>query len=388
MSRSSCGAIGASTQAFVESGADALAIAEAATPAFQRWLLQDAASLEPGRILGGLVYGLTEGKTTVPAGLACVPAALLLQQPLSADVWLAGGPVTAGQTGSVRWRHDGSHLFGAVDLEEDGSGLEALSRRAYADLFACLAETGFAHLHRLWNYLPRINEDGGGLERYRQFNAGRQQAFLDAGQAAFEGSPAACALGLHRGGLVLRFLAAKVAPQPIENPRQTPAWRYPADYGPRAPTFSRAAVVRQPGGAKHLFVSGTASIVGHATVHEGDLLAQLDETLRNLDAVLAEANRLGGGGFALAESDAVVYVRHPADASLLRDRLAAAMGAESCFLRRAVFLHADICRRDLLLEIETHMSVPDRPAVQAASSIEAVGTSGTALTPTLDEPKR
>lgn len=331
-------------------------------PGFQRWPLSDAAAVEPGRVLGGLVYGLVDEPDALPEGFATVPAAVLLHRQVSADVWLAAGSVESGRAGCVRWRHDGQHLFGTIDLAEDSSGLEALARRAYADLFACLALMGFAHLHRLWNYLPRINDDGGGLERYRQFNAGRQQAFLDAGQPAFEGSPAACALGLHRGGLVLRFLAGKLPPQPIENPRQTPAWRYPADYGPRAPTFSRAAVVHQPGGTKQLFVSGTASIVGHATVHVDDLHAQLAETLRNLDAVMAEANRHGGGRFALADCDAVVYVRHPADATELHDRLAVAIGPDSHFVRRAVFLHADICRRDLLLEIETHMSIADRCA--------------------------
>ncbi len=366
--------------------ADAGAVMPAS--AFQRWPLSDAARVESGRILGGLVYGWMEDGAALPDGLAAVPAAVLLQQQVCADVWLASGPVEAGQTGSARWRHDGRHLFGAIDLPEDGSGLEALARRAYGDLFACLARTGFAHLHRLWNYLPRINEDGGGLERYRQFNAGRQQAFLDAGQAAFEGAPAACALGLHRGGLILRFLAAKVPPHPIENPRQTPAWRYPADYGPRAPTFSRAAVVRQPDGTKHLFVSGTASIVGHATVHVDDLQAQLEETLRNLDAVLAEANHHGGGGFTLGGSDAVVYVRHPEDAPGLRDQLAAAFGEQSPFLRRALFLHADICRRDLLLEIETHMSIADRPAAAVAPPPEAADTHRTASLPDLDDPTR
>ena len=357
--------------------------------AFQRWPLSDAAQLESGRLLGGLVYGWMEGGGALPDGLAAVPASLLLHQQVCADVWLASGPVEAGQTGRVRWRHDGQHLFGAVDLPEDGAGLEALSRRAYGDLFACLATTGFAHLYRLWNYLPRINEDGGGLERYRQFNSGRQQAFLEAGRAAFEGAPAACALGLHRGGLILRFLAARVPPQPIENPRQIPAWRYPADYGPRAPTFSRAAVVRQPDGVKQVFVSGTASIVGHATVHVDDLQGQLEETLRNLDAVLAEANHHGGGGgFTLAGSDAIVYVRHPDDAPILRDRLAAAFGPHSPLLRRALFLHADICRRDLLLEIETHMSIADRHAAAVAPPSEATDTQRTASLRDLDDPAR
>jgi hypothetical protein len=33
------------------------------------------------------------------------------------------------------------------------------------------------HLQRVWNYLPQINGDGGGLERYRQFNLGPAAGF-------------------------------------------------------------------------------------------------------------------------------------------------------------------------------------------------------------------
>ncbi len=153
-----------------------------------------------------------------------------------------------------------------------------------------LEQTGCAHLLRVWNYLPQINGDGGGLERYRQFNLGRQQAFVEAGQAAFEGAPAACALGIHQGALCIRFLAGRTAPLPIENPRQVSAYRYPPTYGPRAPTFSRAAIAEIGGGEVALFISGTASIVGHETVHVGEVLAQTQETLRNLDAVIAAAN--------------------------------------------------------------------------------------------------
>ncbi len=67
--------------------------------------------------------------------------------------------------------------------------------------------TGCPHLLRLWNYFSDINEDSDGLERYRHFNVGRQQAFLDAKRSAFEGAPAACALGTRSGA------AARVFPR-------------------------------------------------------------------------------------------------------------------------------------------------------------------------------
>lgn len=305
-----------------------------------------------------LAYGAT-GHEPWMTGVA---AHVLLAGETQADVWRAGAAVQSGTTGVVRWRTDGRWLLGVVDLSaaDEAGGLETLAHRAYANVFQTLAQSGCPHLLRLWNYLPRINAEGHGLERYREFNAGRQQAFLDAGYAAFDGAPAACALGIRDGGLCVRFLAGRAPPVPVENPRQVSAYRYPERYGPRAPTFSRAALAQLGGGEVALFVSGTASIVGHETVHHGDVPAQLAETLVNLRTVVGEANRRTTARFALEDTEPVVYVRHPADAGDIRRRLAKALGAESRFMRQAVFLEADICRADLLLEIETHATAPGR----------------------------
>ena len=294
------------------------------------------------------------------AWITGVSARVLLNSEPMVDLWHAGTAVQSGTTGVVRWRSDGHWLLGVVDLDENkhGEDLTALSQRAYRNLFEAMKQAGCPHLLRIWNYLPRINDDGGGMERYRQFNAGRQQAFLEAGQAAFEGAPAACALGVHEGALCIRFLAGRVPPLPVENPRQVSAYHYPADYGPRSPTFSRAALAPLGGGQVALFISGTASIVGHQTVHVGDVRAQLDETLLNLRAVIAAANERSSANFTLERSDPVVYVRHPADAPGIRRQLEQALGAGSRFMRHAVFLQADICRSELLVEIEAHATEP------------------------------
>jgi chorismate lyase/3-hydroxybenzoate synthase len=303
-------------------------------------------------LFGALGYGTPDGLAWMPT----VNARVLTGGPPMADVWHASEHIESGTTGAVRWRCDGHWMLGAIDLDEnvERSGVAALAERAYRDLFAALEATGCIHLLRIWNYLPQINGDGGGLERYRQFNAGRQQAFVDAGQAAFDGAPAACALGIHQGALSIRFLAGRTAPLAVENPRQVSAYRYPPAYGPRAPTFSRAALAEIGGGDVALFISGTASIVGHETVHVGQLLPQLEETLRNLAAVIAAANARTSAVFDLSALDCVVYVRHAADAPLVRQALEAALGPAAHTVSHAVYLEADICRQDLLVEIEAH----------------------------------
>ena len=297
------------------------------------------------------------------AWMPTVNARVLSEQGAMADVWhVSGGQVASSTTGIARWRSDGHWLLGAIDLDEsvEKQDLAELSHRAYRDLFKTLGQAGTPHLLRIWNYLPQINADGGGLERYRQFNLGRQEAFFEAGRAAFEGAPAACALGIHQGALSIRFLAGQTAPMPVENPRQVSAYRYPETYGPRSPTFSRAALAEIGNGEVALFISGTASIVGHETVHHGDVLEQTRETLRNLEAVIAAANGQATARFALAMLDSVVYVRHPADTDKVRGVLESALGAGAPMIRHAVYLEADICRSDLLVEIEAHAVAPGR----------------------------
>lgn len=307
----------------------------------------DLSPHDPDR-LAALGYGPAPGSDTVDARVLSAGGAQV-------DAWHTEGPFTEGRTGTVRWRHNGRWLFGAVELDETTPGqLESLSHRAYADIFATLRTTGCGQLQRLWNYLPRINADGGGLERYRQFNSGRQVAFLEAGYAAFEGAPAACAIGTHGGRFCVRFLAGTVPPVPVENPRQVSAYRYPSAYGPRAPTFSRAALSPVADGEVALLISGTASIVGHQSVHPGDVVAQTRETLTNLHAVIEAAHARTTARFALSDMDLTIYVRHAADLPRIREVFDAAVGPASRAALGAVALEADICRADLLVEIEGH----------------------------------
>jgi len=300
-----------------------------------------------------LGYGTPHGVAWMPT----VNARVLSDGGAMADVWHASGAqIESGTTGIARWRTDGHWLLGAIDLDESAEkqGLAELAHRAYRDLFKTLDQAGTPHLQRIWNYLPQINADGGGLERYRQFNLGRQEAFLEAGRAAFEGAPAACALGIHQGALSIRFLAGQRAPLPVENPRQVSAYRYPETYGPRSPTFSRAALADIGGGSIALFISGTASIVGHETVHHGDVQEQTRETLRNLQAVVEAANARCSAKFSLSALDSVVYVRHPSDTATVRAIIEETLGSDAPMASHAVYLEADICRSDLLVEIEAH----------------------------------
>ena len=272
------------------------------------------------------------------------------------DAWSGGAAVVAQAQGCVRYATDGHWLHGCATLDEAHfeGGLQAASRLAYADLFAVLAASSSPHLLRLWNHFADMNLATGGIERYRQFNAGRQQAFTDAGRSAFAGAPAACALGTSGGPLQVYFLAGPQPPLAIENPRQVSAYDYPARYGARSPTFSRAALVAVGGGRQALFISGTASIVGHETLHPGDVRRQTEESLENIAAVLGAA----AASFAIQTLTCTVYLRHAADFATVREVFERVVGAHSAAAREAIYLRADICRADLLVEIEAHGFTP------------------------------
>ena len=325
---------------------------------FRRLRLAAGATL-PGS-LGGRWVGASAEAVAAP-----VLAPALGPQEALLDAWLSDGPLRAQQHGSVHYVTDGHWLHGCAVLDDRNGGVHAATQRAYADVFAVLAAQPCTHLLRLWNYLADINLEADGSERYRQFNAGRQQAFLDVQRSAFEGSPAACALGTHGGPLRVYFLAGRMAPVAIENPRQVSAYRYPDTYGPRAPTFSRAALADVGQGRQALFISGTASIVGHQSMHLGDVRRQTEESLTNLAAVRDAASERAGRPIAAGDMAYTVYVRHAADLPVIREVFERAVGPDSPAARDAIYLNADICRAELLVEIEAHGFI--EPAARSAT---------------------
>lgn len=314
--------------------------------------------------LGLICYGeVTVDAGAVPCAWATMP--VLGGAGSVCEIWRSASVPNGGRLDGLSYRQDGSMLFGCLTRDDStagsGSSLREAARDVYAGVFAAADALGFPHLVRCWNYFSGINLEIEGIERYRQFNIGRQEGFSAGGRALDANLPAACALGTHGGPLVVAFLAAREAPVQVENPRQISAYDYPPEYGPRSPTFARASLLTCADG-EFLFVSGTASIVGHRTLHVGDAGAQTAETLANLRAVIAAANRASHvGGYALRDLALKVYLRNAHDLAAVRAQIESAPDAPA----EVVYLQADICRRDLLVEIEA--TAHSRPASSAAA---------------------
>lgn len=317
--------------------------------------------LRAGHVLGVVGFGLSaETLSTATLSLLHVPVPVLGDES-SYEAWSSSRPVSKCSQGNIQATADGEVVFGSMCLAQpQGMGLQAVARQAYVELFDFMAKTGYGNLLRTWNYLPRINEPELGLERYRCFNVGRHEAYVSAGRSIQDESiPAASVVGCHGDHVVMYFIASRVSGEPVDNPRQVAAYKYPERYGPRSPIFVRAMKFVSDG-RPCLFVSGTASIVGHETVHVGDTIQQVRETLANIHVLLKEAGMNEVLTHSGGEMRLKVYVRYPQDVPLIREILEVAFPASV----QAVYVQSDICRADLLLEIEgvCFDSVRDRSA--------------------------
>jgi chorismate lyase/3-hydroxybenzoate synthase len=233
-----------------------------------------------------------------------------------------------------------------------GTSLERATRDAYARLLCRLADQGEWHPVRIWNYVPDLLDDGGeGLNRYMRFNAGRHRAFADAlgSVDAFDRAlPAASAVGIGGNELVIHALACRQPGAAVHNPRQQAPHRYSTRFGPLPPCFARGTLLSEPNIGTALLVGGTASVRGEDSVHLGDLHSQLDETIENLTALASAAFSLGQPEALDCYRELRVYHVRGADEPAIRSNLLSRFAN----VRAIEFVVADLCRPELLVEIE------------------------------------
>lgn len=267
-----------------------------------------------------------------------------------AEVWITEEQTSHGERDGISYAHDGEYFFCAGLIPSLPRYTEA-TRAAYLTMFGLLTEFGYDSVFRMWNFVEDINGDNGeGLEVYRDFCRGRAEAFEQCA-VEFDQFPAATGIGSLGGGIAFYLLACRSGGHVnIENPQQVPAYHYPRRYGPRSPRFARATHV--PCGSGQIYVSGTASVLGHETVHAGQIVPQCRLALENIALLISRhnlaASGIDGGADLTDLTNIKAYVRHREDIAIVRE-LCAETFAPSADI---AFLNVDICRADLLVEIE------------------------------------
>jgi enamine deaminase RidA (YjgF/YER057c/UK114 family) len=272
-----------------------------------------------------------------------------------------------GARGRSRLLAEGDRVFGRVVEGETARlvGLADVGRRmsrrlavgpaedAASALDAAeelLAREGFSFrdVARTWFYLRDI------LDWYGPFNAVRNAAFRRMGLTGPGGDgniPASTGIeGRNpRGGwctldlLALQPKGGGRAPmERLRNRKQNEATEYGS-------AFARAMEVVL-GDARYVFVSGTASIDDHgATVHAGDFETQASYTLEAVQSLLESA-----GARLRDVAQATAFLKNPCDARAF-ERVVGRSGLADAPLVTTV---ADVCRDDLLFEIDAVAVVP------------------------------
>jgi len=291
---------------------------------------------------------------------------------LALEAWIVEGPgvtlerisphAVAVSHDGIRWLH-----LGGLKPRTTGAGVYAdacdLFQQAARQLNA--AGLGWQHVVRTWWQLERITATEGDSQRYLELNRARTDAFAGMRFGNEEASalaspvryPASTAIGMEPGaGLTLGALAMETSRSDVrlialENPWQTPAYDYAPHYSPQSPKFSRAMAMIAP---EHsiIWVSGTASILNSELCHPDDIVAQTEQALDNIMALIAPENFATHGvpdtGATLADLTQVrVYIKHADDYAACRAVCDRRLGNLP-----AIHVLADICRPELLVEIE------------------------------------
>lgn len=271
----------------------------------------------------------------------------LLGSPSIKEVWRTDLPIRRGSDGLLFWSETDEVLVAGLSIDEaQYPEFKMAITTAYQRILQFIADKGCPHIIRVWNYIGGINRGSGESERYKQFCYGRYQAMVGMGYAR-EQFPSACALGHAGRGGVIYLIATKNPGVNFENPKQMSAYHYPSAYGPRSPSFARATLAEWKS-QRQLFLSGTASILGHQSMYFNNIDAQFELTCQNIDFLLKHVAEQLGESRKLEMSALKVYLRDKAYFDLIEKRVYNHFGDEI----PVVFLLADICRKELLVEID------------------------------------
>jgi enamine deaminase RidA (YjgF/YER057c/UK114 family) len=197
---------------------------------------------------------------------------------------------------------------------------------------------------RTWFFLENI------LSWYDDFNQARTKVYsgvkfrtgsLPASTGVGAKNPAGTALAL--AVWAFRPLENSARAEEVASPLQCPAPTYGS-------SFSRAMELASDAG-RRLHISGTASIApGGKTLWLGDVRKQVELTMDVVEAMLRAR------GFTFADlTRATAYFRHPSDAGVFTDWLAENRLTEM----PVVSAQCDVCRDDLLFELEAEAAVED-----------------------------
>lgn len=261
--------------------------------------------------------------------------------------------------------HNEEHLFvSGLQDENWNSGIKNQSEFAFDALEMVLNHEGFkfSDIVRQWNYIEGIIDHKNGDQNYQIFNDVRTKYYNK--NELVSRYPAATGIGVKEGGIIIEVHALKdhssLQLAEIANPLQTDAFNYSEEVlegkplegfvCKTTPKFSRAKLVVNSKQA-HVLVSGTASIHGEETIGINNIEEQTKYTIENIYELI-KPELLGSFNHNCVKanqsfSSVRVYVKNQIDFEVVRNICEQSFDTENI-----VYVEADVCRDNLLVEIE------------------------------------
>jgi len=198
---------------------------------------------------------------------------------------------------------------------------------------------------RQWNYIEKITAIEDGKQHYQSFNNARSQFYAQ--ETWKNGYPAATGIGASFGGVLVDadaviFRTANAFATPIDNRLQIAAHAYSDSVLEHSgkelttPKFERAKSITVDH-CRHIYISGTAAIRGELSLKGVGLAEQLKTTMENIAELIGKAHL----------TMLRIYLKHASDyseAKCLMDHYSLHIPIS--------FMQADVCRDELLIEIE------------------------------------
>ena len=245
-------------------------------------------------------------------------------------------------------------MTGGIVPRFDGGSTFEQSTDIFEGIAKMLAGNGFkpSDIYRQWNYIPGITVLNDGSQNYQEFNDARSIFY---GCDSWTGGyPAATGIGTCAGGVVVEICAIRgeqCANLPIDNPLQIAAHNYSQQVldgkvveqlsERTTPKFERARLL-----GNTLLISGTAAIKGECSNYSTDAVEQAAETMEIMDRLTSKENipvENCGSQYDLLR----VYVKRENDIPAVSDYMQNHYPAA-----QKHYLVADVCRPELLIEIE------------------------------------
>ncbi len=257
---------------------------------------------------------------------------------------------------------DDCQLYSAGLYSGLNESIEAQSDAIFTRLGQILSAEGFLinDIVRQWNYIEDITRISAQAQHYQQFNDSRSRFYASADWT--NGYPAATGIGARCGGVVVVVDAVKHSAQlsrAIDNPLQQAAHNYSQQVlikgqNPQhktTPKFERARWVGEglASAPSMIYVSGTAAIRGEESVRE-DAVGQGVVTLENIAHLISPDNQQRHGVPSVKEYEYEllrIYIKPN-----LRWKPIKSWLQDNCSCQNIISIEADICREELLLEIE------------------------------------